>query len=73
MAGMRFVGPNAVRPYNPQDAVKVVGHDCECVQFKFLSDSGRFEPLLPHNLAALIFTHLVIHDPAKDALFPERA
>ena len=51
----------------------MIGHDDECVQFKLLPDLGRFEPLLPHNFAALIFLHLVTDNPAKDALFPERA
>jgi hypothetical protein len=66
-------GPNAVRPYNPQDSVKVIRHDSECIQLKLLSHTARFEPLFPHNLAALIFLHLVINDPPKYALFPERA
>jgi hypothetical protein len=49
----------------------MVGHDDECVQFKFLSRLGGFEPLFPHNSAALIFLHLVINDPTKYTLFPE--
>jgi hypothetical protein len=53
--------------------VKVIGHDGECVQFKFPSGLGGFEPLLPYNFAALIFLHLVINDLTKDTLFSERA
>jgi hypothetical protein len=66
-------GPNAVRPYNPQNSVEMIRHDSECIQLKLPSHTAGFEPLFPHNLAALIFLHLVINDPAKYALFPERA
>ena len=51
----------------------MIGHDSECIQLKLPSDTGGFEPLRSHNLAALIFLHLVINDPAKHTLFPERA
>jgi hypothetical protein len=65
--------PSAARPYNPQDSVEMIRHDSECIQLKLPSDTAGFEPLFPHNLAALIFVHLVINDPAKYTLFPERA
>jgi hypothetical protein len=51
----------------------MIGHDDEFVQFEFLADLGGFEPLFPNDFAALVFVHMVIDDPAKDALLPQRA
>jgi hypothetical protein len=63
----------ALRPQNPKNSVKMVGHDNEGIQCKFLPDLGGFEPLFPRKLAAIIFVHVVFDHTAEDAPSVERA
>jgi hypothetical protein len=63
----------ALRPQNPKNSVKMIRHHGKGIEFDLRPDADSVEPLFPHNPAASVFAHLVTHNTAKHAAFPERA
>lgn len=62
---MRAIGAHAMRPYELDDAVDVIGHDDKFMQYDMGADMFRFAPFFIRDDSQFIQLHFTINNFPK--------